>query len=94
MLDCPAATDAAGRLSLQLVEAHDAALAAACRTGLRWEVLSSALTKEEPEGIMCIQAARKYPAISCMLMHDMQIIKHMSRACMSDKNAVGEVLCF
>ena len=50
--DCPAATDPASRLSLRLVEAHDAALAAACRTGLRWEVLSSALAVEEPDAIL------------------------------------------
>ena len=92
MFECPAATDVAGRLSLQLAEAHDAALAAACRTGLRWEVLSSALTKEEPEGIVCIQAALNDPANAGMLMHDMQIIKHTSRVCMSAWNAAGEVL--
>ena len=92
VLECHAATDASGRLSLQLVEAHDAALAAACRTGLRWEVLSSAISKEEPDGIVCIQAALNDPSNSIMLMHEMQIIKHMSRVCMIETNAAGEVL--
>jgi hypothetical protein len=92
VLECLAATDASGRLSLQLVEAHDAALAVACRTGLRWEVLSSAISKEEPDGIVCIQAALNDPSNSVMLMHEMQIIKHMSRVCMTEKNAAGEVL--
>ena len=90
--DCPAATDPARRLSLQLVEAHDAALAAACRTGLRWEVLSSALAVEEPDWILCIQTALNDPANAVMLMHEMQIIKHMSRVCMSERNAAGEVI--
>ena len=67
VFECPAATGAEGRLSLQMVEACDAALAAACRTGLRWEVLASALTLEEPDGIPCMQAAPSttLPTRSC-----------------------------
>ena len=74
MFECPAATDAAGRLSLQIVEAHDAAFAAACCTGLRCVVLSYAPTKEEPDGVLCIQAALNDPANAFMLIHEMQII--------------------
>ena len=54
--NCLQATDAEGRLSMQLVQAHDSALAEACRNGLRWEVLSQALGLEEPGGVICIQA--------------------------------------
>ena len=90
--DCPAATDPASRLSLVLVEAHDAALAGACRAGLRWEVLSSALAVEEQDGILCIQTALNDPANAVMLMHEMQIIKHMSCVRMRERNAAGEVI--
>ena len=61
MGSCVQATDAEGRLSLQLVQAHDSALAEACRNGLRWEVLSQAVEIEEPTGVMCIQAALNDP---------------------------------
>ena len=38
--NCSQATDAEGRQCLQLVEAHDSALAEACEYGLRWELLA------------------------------------------------------
>ena len=52
-----------GRLSLALVEAEDSALAAACRQGLLWEVLSERLEDEVKEGVLCIQAACADPAM-------------------------------
>ena len=45
-LDCPDGTDAAERLNLQVVEAHDSALAEACRVGFLLEVLSGILETE------------------------------------------------
>ena len=51
---CSQATDAEGRLCLQLVEAQDSALAEACEYGLRWEILSHALEVEELGCVMCI----------------------------------------
>ena len=78
---CVQATDAEGRLSLQLVHAHDSALAEACRNGLRWEVLSQALEIEEPFGVMCIQAALNDPANAMMVMHEMQVIRQLASVC-------------
>jgi hypothetical protein len=75
------ATDAEGRLSLQLAQAHDSALAEACRNGFRWEVLSQALEIEEPTGVMCIQAALNDPANAMMVMHEMQVIRQLASVC-------------
>ena len=54
---CPDATDVAARLSLQLIEPHDSALAEACREGLRREVLSDRLESEVLDGVLSIQVA-------------------------------------
>ena len=48
--------------------------------------------KEEPERVLCIQAALNDPANAEMPMREMQIIQHMSRVCLSENNAAGEVL--
>ena len=50
------------------------------RHGLLWEVLSHALEVEEEDGLVCIQAALNDPAHANMLVHEMQIVKQMSRA--------------
>ena len=89
--NCPQATDAEGRLCLQLVEAHDSALAEACKYGLRWEVLSRNLEIEEPGGVLCIQAALNDPANAMMVMHEMQIIKHLARVCALETSTAGSV---
>ena len=56
-----------------------------------WEVLPHALEVEDEDGLVCIQAALNDPAHANMLVHEMQIIKQMSRACMSECNKAGEV---
>ena len=88
---CPEATNAEQRLNLALVEAHDFALAEACRLGLVWEVLSHKLALEEKDGIVCIQAALNDPANAMMLVHEMQIINQMSRVCTLERDKAGEV---
>ena len=89
--NCSQATDAEGRLCLQLVEARDSALAEACEYGLRWEILSHALEVEELGGVLCIQATLNDPANAMMVMHEMQIIKHVSRVCMLESATAGQV---
>jgi hypothetical protein len=88
---CPQATNGEQRLNLALVEAHDFALAEACRLGLVWEVLSYKLAQEEPDGIVCIQAALNDPANAMMLVHEMQIINQMSQVCILERDKAGEV---
>ena len=53
--DCLVATDAQLRLSLQLVEAHYSALAAACKHGLLLESFAHAMEIEELDAVTCIQ---------------------------------------
>jgi hypothetical protein len=89
--ECPAATDSQQRLSLHLVEAHDSALAEACKSGLLWEVLAHAIELEEPDAVTCIQSALNGPANAVMLMHEMQLIKHLTRVCSAEVHVVGEV---
>jgi len=54
-------------------------------------VLAHELEVEEEDGVVCIQAALNDPAHATMIAHDMQVIKHSSRVCMSECNKAGEV---
>ena len=89
--NCPEATDASGRLNLALIAPRDSALAEACRVGLRWEVLSAKLEQENPDGVLCIQAALNDPARAAMLVHEMQIVKQLADVCTAESNVAGEV---
>ena len=84
--DCSQARDAEGRLCLQLVEAHDSALAEPCEYGLRSAILLRALEVEELGGVLCAQAALHDPANARMVMHEMPVIKHLSRVCMLESS--------
>ena len=88
---CPDATDAAACLSLALITPRDSALAEACRVGLRWEVLASKLEEEQPDGVLCIQAALNDPAHAAMLVHEMQIVKQLADVCTKESDVAGEV---
>ena len=90
--NCSQATDAEGRLCLQRVEAHDSVLAEVCKYGLCWEVLSHTLQIEEPGGVLCIRTTLNDPANAMMVMHEMQIIKHLARVCMLESSTAGHII--
>ena len=85
------ACDEEGRLSMKLIAAHDAALAASCKQGLRWEVLSHKLQLEEPTGISVIQAAMNDRGSAQMLQHEMQMLKLLANICSKESQAAQGV---
>ncbi|MFM7988551.1 MAG: hypothetical protein ACKPKO_55485, partial [Candidatus Fonsibacter sp.] len=58
---------------------------------MRWEVLSAKLEEENPDGVLCIQAALNDPANAAMLVHEMQIVKQLAQYCTAESNLAGEV---
>ena len=59
--------------------------------GLRREVLASKLEEEQPDGVLCIQAALNDPAHAAMLVHEMQIVKQLPDVCTQESDVAGEV---
>ena len=77
----PEAMDSTGRLSLEHVGIHDPAMGVACDQGLKWDVLSHVIEREEPDGLSCIVAALNDRGQAQMLMHEMEALKTLARAC-------------
>ena len=69
--------DSTGRLSLGLLQEVDPAFANAIHTGLSWEILSSAIEDEEPDGCAVIQAALNAKNSLFMVTHEMQAISRL-----------------
>ena len=88
---CPQATDASSSQSLSLIARCDSALAEAFRVGLRSEFLSANLAQDQPDGVLCIQAALIAPAHTAMLVHEMQIVKQLSKVCTNESDVAGDV---
>ena len=86
----PEIADADGELNLKKCALVDPALAEACSKGLRWEVLSCRIEKEEG-GIAAVQAGLNDRAAAQMMQHEMQNIKHLAKYCSAEANAASEV---
>ena len=87
----PHVVDESGKLSLERVGAHDSALADACTTGLKWDILSFRLEQEEPDGVSCIVAALNDRQAAQMLMHEMESIKTLARICTRESGVASDV---
>ena len=69
--------DSAGRLSPGLLQQIDPAFASAIHSGLLWEVLSSAIEEEEPDGCAVIQAALNAKNGLFLVCHEMQALSRL-----------------
>ena len=69
--------DSTGRLSIGLLQQIDPAFASAIHSGLLWEVLSSAIEEEEPDGCAVIQAALNAKNGLFLVCHEMQALSRL-----------------
>ena len=87
---CREIADASGNLNLQKYALADPAMAVACATGLRWEVLSWRIEEEE-DGIASVQARLHDRAAAQMTQHEMEVIKQLAKFCSAEANTASEV---
>ena len=69
--------DSSGKLSPGMLQAIDPAFAEAVHTGLLWEVLSSTIEEEEPDGCAVIQAALNAKNGLFLVCHEMQALARL-----------------
>jgi hypothetical protein len=80
-----------GRLSLEIVGQVDKDMADHCQRGLKWEVLSHKMAREEPSAFEIIQAAMNAKNASGLMEHEMEHLNGLATvivdcgAGMSDK---------
>ena len=70
--------DTEGRLSIQMLQGVDSAMAEHIQQGIYWEILSFELEIQHPvDGVSCVQASLNDPQAVAMTKYEMQAIAHM-----------------
>ena len=76
--------DTEGRLSIQMLEGVDPAMAEHIQSGMLWEILSFQLELQHPvDGVSCVQASLNDPQAVAMTKYEMQAIAHMENVILS-----------